>query len=384
MVEVLVAGAGPAGSVAALVLARAGVRVLVVDRAQFPRHKLCGDTLNPGALAQLRRLAIAGPVEAAGVPLTGMAVTAPWGSAVEADYPRGVTGLAVSRRDLDALLLDAARRAGARVELGVRVRGALVDEGAGARRVRGVVLDAGHGPLRLPARVTIAADGRRSTLAFGLDLARHPPRSRRWAVGAYFEGVSGMGPRGEMHVRPGHYVGLSPLPGGVVNACVVTPRRHGFGNPLGLLLGVLADDPRLQDRFAAARPVTEVACVGPLAVEARSAGLPGLLLAGDAAGFVGPLTGDGLRFALHGGVLAAETALEMLEAADDLHGHLRLARRRRHAFGAKRRLNAVLRAVVSTPAVVRAGALGAALFPGAVRALVRAAGDVRLATEPAG
>jgi len=383
MVEVLVAGAGPAGSTAALVLARAGVRVLVVDRAQFPRHKLCGDTLNPGALALLRRLRIAGPVEAAGVPLTGMAVTAPRGAAVEADYPAGITGLAVSRRDLDALLLDAAGRAGARVQLGVRVRGALVDGGVGQQRVRGVVLDAGQGPLRLPARVTIAADGRRSTLALGLGLATQPPRSRRWAVGAYFEGVSGMGPRGEMHVRPGHYVGLSPLPGGVVNACVVTPRRRGFGDPLRLLLEVLADDPRLRDRFATARAVADASCVGPLAVHARGAGLPGLLLAGDAAGFAGPLTGDGLRFAIHGGLLAAETALEML-GSDDGRGHFRLARRRRDAFGAKQRLNAALHALVERRATMGLGSLGVTVFPAVVRALVRAAGDVRLATEPAG
>ena len=73
--EVLIAGAGPAGAIAALLLARAGVRVRLLDRAIFPRDKLCGDTVNPGTLEILRRLGIAGIVERDGVPIQGMIVT---------------------------------------------------------------------------------------------------------------------------------------------------------------------------------------------------------------------------------------------------------------------------------------------------------------------
>ena len=74
MHDVVIAGAGPAGAIAATVLARAGVRVLVLDRARFPRDKLCGDTLNPGALAILARLGLS-TVAAGGLPLDGMIVT---------------------------------------------------------------------------------------------------------------------------------------------------------------------------------------------------------------------------------------------------------------------------------------------------------------------
>ena len=85
MIDVLIAGAGPAGSIAATVLARAGARVLVVDRAQFPRPKLCGDTLNPGALALLHRLGLRCAASAS-IPLAGMIVTGDDGVRVVGKY----------------------------------------------------------------------------------------------------------------------------------------------------------------------------------------------------------------------------------------------------------------------------------------------------------
>ncbi len=87
MDDVLIVGAGPAGAVAATVLARAGVRVRLLDRAAFPRDKLCGDTINPGTLAILRRLGLAGGIEPRGLPIDGMIVTGEGGVAVEARYP---------------------------------------------------------------------------------------------------------------------------------------------------------------------------------------------------------------------------------------------------------------------------------------------------------
>src|SRR5262245_65367251 len=100
----LVVGAGPAGSVAALVLARAGLRVRILDRASFPRPKLCGDTLNPGALALLDRVGAATAIRREALRTTGMCVTGPGGASVEADYPDGLYGLSLSRATLDAHL----------------------------------------------------------------------------------------------------------------------------------------------------------------------------------------------------------------------------------------------------------------------------------------
>ncbi len=376
MVDVVIAGAGPAGSVAAVVLARAGVEVLVLDRARFPRDKLCGDTVNPGALAVLRRLGLAARVERDGVRLDGMLVTGEGGVAIDARYGDAVAGRAIVRRDLDAVLAAAAAAAGARVEEAVRVRGALVEEAAGGATVRGVVVSTGGARrVRIPARVTIAADGRRSVLAFGLGLAWHPASPRRWAVGGYFEGVDGLASRGEMHVRRGFYLGVAPVPGGLANVCLVTADRRGLGDPQRRLLEVIGADAWLRDRFVRARLVAPVRVLGPLAVEVRRAGLPGLLLAGDAAGFVDPMTGDGLRFALRGGELAAQAALDMLTRGTG-DGYRRLATWRRREFAGKQRFNRVLRALVASPHGVAAGAAVARMLPGLVRAAVRVAGDV--------
>ena len=378
MVEVLISGGGPAGACAAIVLARHGARVLLVERATFPRAKLCGDTLNPGAIACLRDLGVADDALRASLPLRGMVVEGE-GVEVRADYPAGLAGAAIARRDLDAALLEAASAAGAKVQTGVRVVAPMLDEGA-RETVRGAVLDVSGSQVRMPAGVTIAADGRRSPLALALELSRHPPAPRRWAIGAYFEGVDGLGPRGEMHVRRDRYIGLAPLPGGLTNACVVAPGQPEMRAPREFLQRTLARDPVLARRFARAKLTTGVTSLGPLAVDATRAGVPGLLLAGDAAGFVDPMTGDGLRLAIRGGVLAAHTALAMLEQPH-LRGEERLAQLRSREFGHKLRLNRLLRLLVGHSAGVRGGAVAARLVPALVRHLVVLAGDVNVARQ---
>src|SRR5438552_4796091 len=104
MLDVLIVGAGPAGAVAATVLARAGSRVRIVDRAAFPRDKLCGDTVNPGTLARLRRLGLADEIERRGLRVDGMIVTGERGGAIDGRYPSGRSGRALLRRDLDSIL----------------------------------------------------------------------------------------------------------------------------------------------------------------------------------------------------------------------------------------------------------------------------------------
>jgi flavin-dependent dehydrogenase len=379
MLDVIIVGAGPAGSSAALVLARAGVRVRLLDRATFPRDKLCGDTVNPGALAALRRLGVADVVEDRGLRIDGMLVTGANGVAVEGRYPRGLWGRSIVRRDLDWAILQHAIDAGAQFEPGVAVRRAIVDGVNGARSVSGVVVNgrgasAGHD---LRARVTIAADGRHSTLAFGLGLAAHPSRPRRWAIGAYFQDATGLSSLGEMHVRRGGYIGIAPVPGGLANVCLVRPSIGGdadLHDPASLMRRVLAHDRVLADRFAGARAVAAPVVLGPLAVDVRDAAIDGLLLAGDAAGFVDPMTGDGLHFAVRGGELAAAAALEAL-ALGWPGVHSRFAAARGRDFLGKYQFNRALRALVASPHLVDAAAVGARLAPAVLRAVIARAGD---------
>jgi geranylgeranyl reductase family protein len=379
--DVLIVGAGPAGTVAAAVLARAGARVCVIDRARFPRPKLCGDTINPGTLRLLQRHGAAAQVEARGVPLAGMRVSGP-GVTVDGRYPRGLHGVAIGREEFDALLLDIAIEAGAVLREETTARAPLLDDPGSGPVVRGVRCTANDGTIReIRARVTIAADGRRSVLAFALGLARHPRTPRRWAVGVRATGVTGLSSRGEMHVRRGHYIGIAPLPGGVANLCLVRPLddRGTLRDPAAALREALAHDPMLSARCGAARFCGAPVVLGPLGVERTSAPIPGgLLLAGDAAGFVDPMTGDGLRFAIRGGELAAAAALRALE-----HGwagvHADLDDRRRRDFSSKQRFNRALRALVGSDAGVRAATLGGRLAPAVVRMLIRRASDCGLA-----
>ncbi len=381
--DVLVVGAGPAGTVAARQLAAAGVRVRIVDRATFPRDKLCGDTLNPGCLAMLERLdrAVARRIRARAVAITGMTITGPGDVSVNADYPSGLTGAAVLRRELDEWLLEAAVSAGACFDPGVAVRGPdIVDD---PLRVSGVRSMCGRREYVLRARVLIAADGRTSRLATNLGLTKFAAKPRRWAYGAYFAGVSGMSAHGEMHIRGQGYVGVAPLPGGIANVCVVRERPNltAGQRPLAVIADAIAADRTLRDRFATAAAVSDVAILGPLAVESVAAGCPGLLLAGDAAGFVDPMTGDGLRFAIRGGELAAHAALSELETGVPAHRQLLASRTRE--FAGKWRMNRALRSLVGSRRAVACAALAARAWAVPVERLVGIAGDVDLARRTA-
>ncbi len=372
-------GAGPAGSVAALVLARAGVRVRLVDRACFPRHKLCGDTLNPGALSILDRLGLGAAVRARAGSFTGMLVTGPGGTSVATDYPDGAVGAAVERREFDFLLLNAAIAAGVEFTPGVRVVGPAL--GSSRSRVTGVRVQHGSHDGEIPGRLVLAADGRHSKLASALGLTRFASRHKRWAFGAYFTDVDGLTTRGEMHIRADGYTGVAPLGRDVTNVCVVRELDRGVsrGGPgaESTIEHAIAGDAALRERFARARRVSPAASMGPLAVDATASGCPGLLLAGDAAGFIDPMTGDGLRFALRGGELAAEAALVELEEGTPAHEWLRVARRRE--FSGKWRLNRALRALVAWPRGVAMAEGLASWWPAPVRFLVGVAGDVHLA-----
>jgi flavin-dependent dehydrogenase len=375
MFDVIVCGAGPAGSIAATVLARGGARVLMLDRARFPRPKLCGDTINPGARAILRRLGLAAPIELQAIEVDGMIVSGEGGVQVRGAYGAGARGLAIERTHLDAALANAAVAAGTRFEDGVLVRGPLVDE-HDAGRVRGVILAGRDGKdLRVPAPIVIAADGRRSRLALAVGLIRQPAHPRRWAIGAYFEGVEGLTTFGEMHVRRGRYIGIARVPSARANVCVVVPGTAPLARPAAVLLDAIAQDPQLCDRFAHAELVSPPAVIGPLAVDASHAGMPGLLLAGDAAGFIDPMTGDGLRFAFRGGEMAAAVSLAALEGRIAAP-HERLARARHREFASKWRFDRSLRSVVDHEMSVTLAARAARLAPWLLRRTIAFAGDL--------
>jgi flavin-dependent dehydrogenase len=195
------------------------------------------------------------------------------------------------------------------------------------------------------------------------------------------EGASGVG---EMHVRRGRYIGVAQVPGGLTNVCLVRPARPAdaaLADPAALLVRELSRDPLLRDRAAGARLVAPPVVLGPLAVDVAPAAIDGLLLAGDAAGFIDPMTGDGLRFAIRGGELAAAAALDALA-----HGwpgvHARVAAARARDFAGKWRFNRALRVLVASPPAIAAAALAARVAPSVLRAVIARAGDCRPQAAP--
>jgi flavin-dependent dehydrogenase len=236
------------------------------------------------------------------------------------------------------------------------------------------------------ARIVIAAEGRHSRLGAALRLTRFAPAPKRWAFGGYFTGVEGLTLRGEMHIREHEYIGIAPLGDDAANVCIVRevgrgfgPRRAGRDGPPydAIVAGAICGDPQVRERFVHARRVSPIVSLGPLACDASAAGCPGLLLAGDAAGFVDPMTGDGLRFALRGGELAAQAAVAELTTGRPAHIWLGVAYRRE--FASKRCLNRVLRALVASPCAVTLAAALAARWEAPFRALIDLAGDVSVA-----
>jgi flavin-dependent dehydrogenase len=289
-----------------------------------------------------------------------------------------VIGRAPLRRDLDAWLLDQAIRAGARFESGLVAANAMVEEAGGARIVRGLNFRRrGTGQLLpTPAAMTIAADGRRSAVARSVGLAVTHVEPRRWAFGAYASGIRQVGYNGEMHIRRGYYLGIAPITDTISNVGIVTGPRPDGPAPLDVIQRGIARDPYLARRFEGAEFTSDVTVLGPLATEVRAAGLPGLLLAGDAAGFVDPMTGDGVRIAVQGGLLAAAEALGVLASGDADGAPGRLAAAREKAFGDKQRFNRTLRRMIDWPVAVLAGEIFLKLIPGLADRIVRHAGDV--------
>jgi len=391
MFDVIVVGAGPAGSLAALLFARQGARVRLLDRARFPRDKLCGDTLNPGALRVLAQHVDITPVVARGLAIDGMRLTGPTGASICGRYGQGLMGRAITRRELDAWLLEQALAAGVDFTDGVTVTRPLIDE-RGDTSITGVHIRSSTGASdMLRAPLVIGADGRRSVLAASVRVARQPRRPRRWAVGAYFESVDGLQSLGEMHVRHGRYIGVAPLPDGRANACLVeswhpikgcpTPSIAGdaaaWRDPGARLRQALASDPLLGPRFARARAVSAPTVLGPMAIDVARPGAPGLLLAGDAAGFIDPMTGDGLRYAFVGAELAASVGADVLAGAIARNRAAQmLATRRRAILSAKWRFNRALRHIVSWPIAIAGAGLLARVTEAPFQAIIRYAGDI--------
>ena len=352
--DAVVVGAGPGGSAVAILLAEHGHSVLVLDKAAFPRPKICGEYLSPEAARVLDRLGVLKAVDEAGaVPLSGMRITAPDGSVLEGSYPREGRyrgyrdhALALRRLALDQLLLERVKALPVDVRERHRVEDLLV-EGDRVVGVRGTAADGQ--PFEIRSALVVGADGRQSVVARRLGLVEPHPL-RRLALVVYAQGISGIQGKGEIYVDPPDYAILNPVESGVVNLSLVVPLQHAapFAGRLDtFFFARLKQLDHLHPRLVEMRALGPVAALGPLAYRVGTPRHDGVLLVGDASGFYDPFTGEGIYRALRSAELAAEVAHRALGRGDCAAGALLpFERARRAAFRDKERVTRLLQLVI--------------------------------------
>lgn len=313
--EVAVVGAGPAGSVAAQRLAAVGVRVVLLERATFPRDKPCGGGVSGRGLSVLARAGLDEWASQFSAPKL-LRLTSPDGQVLDVRPETGdgyCYGRTIPRRLLDARLAQAAVEAGARLVEATRVRG--VEWVDGSRF--SVVADG----LEVSAQLVILADGSHAPVTRHLGLVREPPEMI--AVRRHFAGDTGPADRLEIHFEPDiipGYTWLFPEGDGCANVgtgiFIWRVRRDGVV-PREVLARFVSGHAATEGRLARAEPV------GPLRGHPLRTRLGGtrthaerVLVAGDAAGLVNPLSGEGIASALESGELAATHALAALESGD--------------------------------------------------------------------
>lgn len=335
--DVLVVGAGPAGAHLALRLARAGRRVVLLDAQRFPRRKPCGEFLSPACVPLLEELGLLDDLLAAGaVRVAGMRLAA-GGASAHGRYarlgpfrPAQGFGLGVRREVLDTQAVAAAEReADLRLLTGWRVHEVLVDLAGRARGVRAA--DPEGRVHELFARFVVGADGVRGRVAASLGWRAPRPEGPRFALVARFAHTR-PDDEAEVHVTGRDYFAACPLDGGGFTVNLVIDRGDVPGRGEGLerfFLERVAGAPGLARRLAAAELVEPIAVTGPLSSRTLRTTGPGAALVGDACGFVDPLTGEGLYFAMQGAKLLAASLEDALSDRVDEARALRAYERAR-------------------------------------------------------
>lgn len=299
----LVIGAGPAGSMAGLLLARAGWQVIVVEQNRAARDKVCGECLSHTGLAVLDRSGLRPLLSHAGaIPIPRTLLHPPRSPALAMHLPQPCVG--ISRRTLDALLLRAARDAGAIIRQPARCEGLIADPPACTVR------DLATNQIEtIPADVILLADGK------GTWGRPKPAATGDLGANAHFADVNGPRDAVELFALDGHYAGLNPVENGGWNLAMSVPadRVRAIRGDWDRLLGsMLEQNGGLARRLGGARRISRwIASPLPrFGVEDR--GYPdGVLPIGNAAAAIEPIGGEGMGLALR----SAEIAVRAIQAA---------------------------------------------------------------------
>jgi menaquinone-9 beta-reductase len=319
--DVVIVGAGPGGSATAYYLARQGLAVLLLDKAEFPRDKTCGDGLTPRALAVLDDMGLLDKLSQVGCRINGMEIYAPNGRSIGAPIPisagRPAYMLVVPRLTLDNILCEHAQAAGAVFQAGIRVTDVR------ANGAEGVVVEGelnGH-KTQYTGRAAVIATGANPRLIMRMGAISEAPATMV-AARAYYENLDVMNDRIQLRFdgvpMPG-YAWVFPTATRTANVGAgfcARGRRRKLPSPQEAMAQFLQHS-HLKDTLARARRISPVKGY-PLRVDFTTAPTfcGRVLFVGEAAGLVNPLSGEGVDYALESGQVAAGRLASMFKSGD--------------------------------------------------------------------
>lgn len=372
--EVIVVGAGPAGSTAAAYLARAGVDVLLLEKSQFPREKVCGDGLTPRGVKQLIDLGIDTSEEAGWVHnnalriITGdLRLHLPWPE-LSAMPPYGVSR---TRQDFDEMLAKVAERSGARLQQNTTVTGAVQNH---VGRVTGVRAKIGpdRTEVTYSAPLVLACDGVSARLALSVGIDKHDDRPMGVAVRRYYASPRSKDDFIEGHLElwdrsdpanpnllPG-YGWVFPLGDGTVNVGLgMLSTSSAFrGTDYRALLRQWLDSTPEEWGFREENAIGKVGGAGlPMGFNRTPHYRDGMLLLGDAGGMVSPFNGEGIQSAMESAKIAAECVVQALARAEGPSRERALQAypaRMRELYGGYYRIANLFAKIIGRPRVMRA------------------------------
>lgn len=316
--DVLIVGAGPAGSALAYFLASNNISVQLVDKAEFPRDKTCGDGLSPRALHVLQKMGLFESIKNTGSKIRHIAFFSPNGNQITIPIPVCKNlpdfSIVLPRYTFDDMLRVHAIAAGANFVSQVNVLDVIRDGDV----ITGVRANTPNGPVEFRARLTILATGAAYSLLERANLLKHTPDFSR-AARAYYEGVDGLSDMIEFHYDS------VPLPGyGWVFPTSSTSANIGAGYYLPPKTKPTKSSPRqVMDEFIVNPRITQMLAnaqaISPIKgyllrfdFPQSQIAFPGLCLVGEACGLVNPLTGEGIDYALESAELAAKILMQAI------------------------------------------------------------------------